>query len=108
MPQNRAPRPEPAEMGMRSACVVVDVWVVRGRRTAASASAAAHDGPTPTTESLSAALKTALTPETRARAGEAFLTCDGRQRPQIGANNVNPLTTSAFDLPEHLSPKADP
>ncbi|MFD9220731.1 glycosyltransferase [Streptomyces sp. NPDC060064] len=29
---------------------------------------AAHDGPTPTFESLSAALKTALTPETRARA----------------------------------------
>src|SRR6185295_9620205 len=29
---------------------------------------AAHDGPTPSTESLSAALKTALTPETRARA----------------------------------------
>ncbi|MEU0572277.1 glycosyltransferase [Nonomuraea sp. NPDC005983] len=29
---------------------------------------AAHDGPTPTTESLSVALKTALTPETRARA----------------------------------------
>ena len=29
---------------------------------------AAHDGPTPTTESLSAALRTALTPETRARA----------------------------------------
>lgn len=29
---------------------------------------AAHDGPTPTTESLSAALKTALTPENRARA----------------------------------------
>jgi vancomycin aglycone glucosyltransferase len=28
----------------------------------------AHDGPTPTTESLSAALKTTLTPETRARA----------------------------------------
>jgi len=28
----------------------------------------AHDGPTPTTESLSAALGTALTPETRARA----------------------------------------
>jgi vancomycin aglycone glucosyltransferase len=28
----------------------------------------AHDGPTPTTESLSAALKTVLTPETRARA----------------------------------------
>lgn len=31
---------------------------------------AAHDGPTPTIESLSAALKTALTPETRARATE--------------------------------------
>ena len=29
---------------------------------------AAHDGPTPTTESLSAALGTALAPETRARA----------------------------------------
>jgi vancomycin aglycone glucosyltransferase len=28
----------------------------------------AHDGPTPTTESLSAALGTTLTPETRARA----------------------------------------
>jgi vancomycin aglycone glucosyltransferase len=28
----------------------------------------AHDGPTPTTESLSAALRTVLTPETRARA----------------------------------------
>ena len=29
---------------------------------------AAHDGPTPTFESLSAALRTALAPETRARA----------------------------------------
>ena len=29
---------------------------------------AAHDGPTPTVESLSAALETALAPETRARA----------------------------------------
>jgi vancomycin aglycone glucosyltransferase len=29
---------------------------------------AAHDGPTPTAESLSASLRTALTPETRARA----------------------------------------
>jgi DNA helicase IV len=27
---------------------------------------------------------------------------------QIGADDVKPLTTSAFDLPEHLSPKADP
>jgi hypothetical protein len=33
---------------------------------------------------------------------------NGCQRPQIGADNVNPLTTSAFDLPDHLSPKADP
>jgi vancomycin aglycone glucosyltransferase len=31
---------------------------------------AAHDGPTPTFESLSAALRTALAPETRARATE--------------------------------------
>jgi DNA helicase IV len=28
--------------------------------------------------------------------------------PQIGADDVKPLTTSAFDLPDHLSPKADP
>jgi hypothetical protein len=26
----------------------------------------------------------------------------------MGADDVNPLTTSAFDLPDHLSPKADP
>jgi vancomycin aglycone glucosyltransferase len=37
-------------------------------RVAALGSGAAHDGPTPTTESLSATLRTALTPETRARA----------------------------------------
>ncbi|WP_446220496.1 RNA polymerase recycling motor ATPase HelR [Micromonospora sp. IBHARD004] len=30
------------------------------------------------------------------------------KRPQIGADAVNPLTTSVFDLPDHLSPKADP
>ncbi|MGP8296438.1 glycosyltransferase [Streptomyces inhibens] len=35
---------------------------------------AAHDGPTPTTESLSAALKTALTAETRARAAAVAAT----------------------------------
>src|ERR1700689_709538 len=29
-------------------------------------------------------------------------------RPQIGADDVNPLTTSAFDLPGRLSAKADP
>ncbi|MDP9842829.1 hypothetical protein J2853_002040 [Streptosporangium lutulentum] len=28
--------------------------------------------------------------------------------PQIGADDVNPLTDSAFDLPDRLSPKADP
>ncbi|MCJ1679136.1 glycosyltransferase [Streptomyces sp. APSN-46.1] len=41
---------------------------------------AAHDGPTPTTESLSAALTTALTPETRARAtavADTIRTTDG-------------------------------
>ena len=38
------------------------------RRVAGLGIGAAHDGPTPTFESLSAALRTALTPETRARA----------------------------------------
>jgi vancomycin aglycone glucosyltransferase len=38
------------------------------RRVAESGIGAAHDGPTPTTESLAAALRTALAPETRARA----------------------------------------
>ncbi|MFD7473991.1 glycosyltransferase [Streptomyces sp. NPDC059837] len=37
-------------------------------RVAALGIGAAHDGPAPTTESLTAALRTALTPETRARA----------------------------------------
>lgn len=39
----------------------------------------ALDGPTPTTESLSAALRTALTPETSARAGSvaAVIRADG-------------------------------
>jgi vancomycin aglycone glucosyltransferase len=35
---------------------------------------AAHDGPTPTLESLSAALEAALTPETRARAAAVAAT----------------------------------
>jgi DNA helicase IV len=30
------------------------------------------------------------------------------QQPQIGTVDVNPLTTSAFNLPDNLSPKADP
>src|SRR5260370_33946328 len=33
---------------------------------------------------------------------------DRGQLPQIGADGVNSLTTSAFDLPEHLSAKAGP
>src|SRR5438874_12132008 len=32
----------------------------------------------------------------------------GCQRPQIGADEVNSLTTSAFDLPDRLTAKADP
>src|ERR1700733_11916666 len=32
----------------------------------------------------------------------------GCKRPQIGADDVNPRTTSAFDLPDRLSAKADP
>jgi vancomycin aglycone glucosyltransferase len=39
-------------------------------RVAALGIGAAHDGPTPTIESLSAALNTALAPEVRARATE--------------------------------------
>jgi hypothetical protein len=31
-----------------------------------------------------------------------------RHEPQIGSDEVKPLTASAFDLPQHLSPKADP
>src|SRR6516164_2380856 len=34
--------------------------------------------------------------------------CNGCQRPQIGADDVNSLATSAFDLPDRLSAKADP
>ncbi|MGC5003008.1 glycosyltransferase [Streptomyces sp. DT203] len=61
---------------------------------------AAHDGPTPTTESLSAALKTALRPESRARAtavagtirtdgatvaAKLLLDAIGRERPPMSA-----------------------
>ena len=81
---------------------------------------AAHDGPTPTFESLSAALRTALAPETRARATAVAGTDphrrrDGRReaaarrgRSRFSDDGVNPLTTSAFDLPDHLAAKADP
>ncbi|MPY55034.1 glycosyltransferase [Streptomyces acidicola] len=61
---------------------------------------AAHDGPTPTSDSLSAALTTALTPETRARAkavagtirtdgatvaAQLLLDAAGRERPPVSA-----------------------
>ncbi len=49
------------------------------RRVAELGIGAAHDGPTPSTESLSAALSTALAPEARARAAAVARTirCDG-------------------------------
>ena len=34
VPHNRRPGPESTDMGSRNACVVADVWVARGRRTA--------------------------------------------------------------------------
>ena len=34
--------------------------------------------------------------------------CTGCQRSQIGADDVNFLTSSAFDLPARLAAKADP
>jgi UDP:flavonoid glycosyltransferase YjiC (YdhE family) len=51
--------------------VVMPQWADQpywARRVAKLGIGAAHDSPAPTTESLSAALSTALTPETRARA----------------------------------------
>ncbi|GLX00048.1 DNA helicase [Microtetraspora sp. NBRC 16547] len=43
------------------------------------------------------------------RAGTSNRWQDSRyKRPQIGADDVDPVTTSAFDLPDHLAPKADP
>ena len=41
-------------------------------------------------------------------AGPAPSARNGCMPPQIGADAVNPLTTSAFDLPDRLSAKADP
>ena len=40
--------------------------------------------------------------------GHAVVIAGGGPTGQIGADDVNPLTTSAFDLPDRLSPKADP
>src|SRR5262245_53086269 len=43
-----------------------------------------------------------------AEASRRLAVRNGRRRPQIGADAVNPLTTSAFDLPDRLTAKADP
>ena len=85
---------------------------------------AAHDGPTPTAESLSAALTTALTPRPARGpppwpAGSAPTARRWPRDPARRATAVpspasdrsrrhEPLTTSAFDLPDHLAAKADP
>jgi len=60
-----------AEVRVCAPQVVVPEWADQpywAGRVAGLGIGAAHDGPAPTTESLSAALRTALTPETRARA----------------------------------------
>jgi vancomycin aglycone glucosyltransferase len=59
---------------------------------------AAHDGPTPTIESLSAALRTALTPETRARATTVAGT--------ISTNGATVATKLLLDLVSHEKPPA--
>jgi vancomycin aglycone glucosyltransferase len=59
---------------------------------------AAHDGPVPTTGSLSAALRTALTPETRARAKTvaASVRADGTAvAAELLLGGVNPLRPAA-------------
>jgi hypothetical protein len=61
---------------------------------------AAHDGPTPTTESLSVALSTALTPQTRARATAVAGT--------IRTDGATVAAKLLFDLPDRLTHKADP
>jgi vancomycin aglycone glucosyltransferase len=58
---------------------------------------AAHDGPTPTFESLSAALRTALTPETR-----------GRARAVAGTIRTDGATVAAKLLLEAVSRKRPP
>ena len=106
--------------------VVVPQWADQpywASRVAGLGIGAAHDGPAPTTESLSAALSTALAPQTRARAtavagrirtdGAAvaatlLLDAVSRTMADLGADRVNPVTTSAFDLPDRLAAKADP
>src|SRR5262249_11641764 len=46
--------------------------------------------------------------ESMAEAARRLAVRNGRQRPQIGADAVNPLTTTACDLPDRLTAKADP
>ena len=56
-------------------------------------------------------MRVLLSPYERAGARIAGGTRRGRRNgrcPQNGADDVNPLTTSAFDLPDRLSAKADP
>jgi vancomycin aglycone glucosyltransferase len=83
--------------------VVVPHWADQpywASRVADLGIGAAHDGPAPTSESLSAALRTALTPETRARAtavagtirtdgatvaATLLLDAVGRERPRVPA-----------------------
>src|SRR3984957_11831048 len=43
-----------------------------------------------------------------ARPGSCRIIAGRGQRPQIGADDVNSLTSSAFDLPDRLAVKADP
>lgn len=83
--------------------VVVDEWVARGVEPLVGLAVrlradTAHDGPTTTAESLSAALRMALVPEARVRATAGAIRTDGatvaatllldavsRERPPVSA-----------------------
>jgi vancomycin aglycone glucosyltransferase len=56
----------------------------------------AHDGPTPTTESFSVALRTTLTPETRARARAVASTIRTDGATVAAALLLDTMTTSTF------------
>lgn len=75
MPRNHRPRPAAGTTTTAALTGVPQVVVPQGAdqpywggRVAHLGIGAAHDGPAPTSESLSVVLKTALTAETRARA----------------------------------------
>src|SRR6202451_3437916 len=58
---------------------------------------------------LGAEVRVCAPPDCAERLAEVGVPLEpGSKRPQIGADDVNPLTTSAFDLPERLSAKASP